>query len=384
MRRMIALLGLFAALVTPGARAEPPAPGAVKGGMVESFDDPAHAGPLEGAPDRRRQTNEAGARDSGPPGSETARSGAPRSDLSDTSGQASPRPRPKMRRRPPPHKPAPAVAVAGQVPPVEPVSALTDWKDLDPDNTLVIDTSQGQVVVELHPEVAPASVARVRRLARDGVYDGLLFHRVIDGFVAQTGNPDNHDGGKSSLPNLPPEFTFRLGADVAHLVVARQGGDNSGFLGALPYESVDEGRMAASPDHRITAWGAYCAGVMGMGRDAAPNSGNSEIFFMRNPARRLERDYTAVGRIILGLDVVRRLAVGEPPAHPDRMTRVTILADLPAPQRPRLQVLNISGPEFKAIVDRARLVRGADFSVCDVDIPVRSPPPTRSADNPIR
>jgi peptidylprolyl isomerase len=219
--------------------------------------------------------------------------------------------------------------------------------------------------------LATQSVAQVQRLTRRGIYDGLLFHRVIEGFVAQTGNPNNHDGGKSDEPNLPPEFTFRLGSDTAHVIVARQGGDNLGFVGATPYESVDEGRMAASPDHRITAWGVYCPGVMGMGRDEAPGSGNSEIFFMREAARRLERGYTVVGRVVQGLDVIRSLPVGEPPAGPERMIRVRLMADLPPQDRPTLQVLNTTGPEFRALADRVRAQRGADFSVCDIDIPVK-------------
>ncbi len=251
-----------------------------------------------------------------------------------------------------------------------PVS-YTDWRAVDTANTLVIDTGKGRVVVELRPEFAPQSVARVQRLAQRGVYDGLLFHRVIDGFVAQTGNPNNHDGGKSDEPNLPPEFTFRLSPQTPHVVVAKQAGDPVGFVGATPYESVDEGRIAASPDHRITAWGVYCPGVMGMGRDEAPGSGNSEIFFMRDAARRLERSYTVVGRVVQGLDVIRNLPVGEPPANPDRMIRVRVMANLPPEERPMIQVLNTNGAEFRALADRVRAARGADFSVCDIDIPVK-------------
>lgn len=89
-------------------------------------------------------------------------------------------------------------------------AAPADWRPVDPENTLVIETTKGRVIVELRPEFAPRGVARIKQLARDGVYDGLQFHRVIDGFVAQTGNPDNRDGGTSALPDLPPEFSFRV------------------------------------------------------------------------------------------------------------------------------------------------------------------------------
>src|SRR5260221_638303 len=83
----------------------------------------------------------------------------------------------------------------------------------DPPQTRVVETPKGRIVVEMAPQLAPLAVERVKRLAREGVYDGLQFHRVIEGFVDQTGNPNNHDGGTSTYPDLPPEFSVRLPAD---------------------------------------------------------------------------------------------------------------------------------------------------------------------------
>eukprot|EP01041_Mallomonas_annulata_P035568 gene35568-58542_t len=80
-------------------------------------------------------------------------------------------------------------------------AAPADTRQLDPENTLVIDTTKGRIVIELRPEFAPQAVARVKQLAREQVYDGLQFHRVIEGFVAQTGNPNNRDGGTSRHPD---------------------------------------------------------------------------------------------------------------------------------------------------------------------------------------
>jgi peptidylprolyl isomerase len=242
-----------------------------------------------------------------------------------------------------------------------------DWRALDPDNTLVVETTKGRIVVEMRSDFAPLAVARVKRLAREHVYDGLLFHRVIDHFVDQTGNPNNHDGGTSAYPNLPPEFTFRL----APHELARTSSDGvEGFVGVTPY--AGEAPSARKADGTIRAWGAYCPGVVGMGREADPASANSEIFFMRDAARRLDRDYTVWGRVVQGLDVVRAVAVGEPPAEPDRMTGVAVLADLPASERPKLEVMDTASPVFRAIVDRARAAKGADFSICDVEVPVRA------------
>ena len=247
-------------------------------------------------------------------------------------------------------------------------ATAADWRPLDPENTLIVDTSKGRIVVEMRPDFAPLAVARVKLLAREHVYDGLLFHRVIDHFVDQTGNPNNRDGGVSAHPDLAPEFTFRL--DPGAQPVMRAAGDaTDSFVGASPFEG--EALSARRADGTIRAWGAYCPGVAGMGRQADPGSANSEIFFIRDAARRLDRDYTVWGKVVLGLDVVRAIAVGEPPAQPDRMLKVQVMADMPPADRPRLEVMDPRSPALKLIVDRARTARGADFSICDVEMPVR-------------
>ena len=242
--------------------------------------------------------------------------------------------------------------------------AAGDWRRLDPENTLVVETSKGRIVAEMRPDVAPLAVARIKLLARERVYDGLLFHRVLDHYVDQTGNPNNRDGGTSRYPNLVPEFRFTL-KDGALDAVARRTSDGiEGFLGVVPIEA------SRSPGKPGTwrAWGVYCAGVAGMGREAALDSANSEIFFMRDASRSLDHDYTVWGRVVEGLDVVRAVSVGEPPAHPDRMIRVRVMADMPAGERPRGEVIDTRSSAFAAAVEAARKARGADFSVCDVGV----------------
>ncbi|WP_369061273.1 peptidylprolyl isomerase [Caulobacter sp. 73W] len=242
-----------------------------------------------------------------------------------------------------------------------------DWRPLDPDNTLLIDTEKGRIVIEMRPEFAPKSVERVKLLAREGVYDGLQFHRVIPGFVAQTGNPNNKDGGTSSHPNLPAEFQFRLPPQTPVAAAAQASDVWSGFLGATPLQAVPP-----KPGQPLRGWGAYCTGVAGMGRQADPATGNSEIFIMLAPTRRLDRDYTVWGRVVGGMDAVQALTAGEPPAKPDHMLKVRVAADLPAAERPKLSVLKEQGPAFKALVAKVRAAKGADFSVCDVEIPTRA------------
>lgn len=242
-----------------------------------------------------------------------------------------------------------------------------DVRQLDPDNTLVIETTKGRIVVELRPEFAPQAVARIKLLAREKVYDGLQFHRVIAGFVAQTGNPNNRDGGVSAHPDLPPEFSFRIPTGAATMVVDRSDG-REGFVGATPFAAVSAQEQAGATDHRLRAWGAYCPGVMGMGRQTDPGTANSEIFFMRAASRRLDHDYTVVGRAVVGLDVLRAVAVGEPPAVPDLMLKVRVAADLPVSERPDLAVLDPRGPSFQARIAAQIQAKGAAFTICDLEI----------------
>lgn len=249
-------------------------------------------------------------------------------------------------------------------------AAPADWRPIDPENTLVIETTKGRVIVELRPEFAPKGVARVKQLAREGVYDGLQFHRVIDGFVAQTGNPDNRDGGTSAHPDLPPEFSFRIPPEAAVVAVERSDA-REGFVGATPFQAVSAAEQARQSDPRLRGWGAYCPGVVGMGRQADPATANSEIFFMRAPARRLDHEYTVVGRVLTGMEAIRTVATGEPPKVPDLMLKARIAADLPEAERPRLEVMNAAGPAFQAKLAALKADKGAAFSVCDVEVPTR-------------
>ncbi len=373
-----ALVGAVAsAALASHTLAEPPPGGANSGGNdggVLSFGDPSQAS----APVRTQDGSLQTVKDT-PPDAKAAKDAKPAPDAPPKPVHKKRKPKPKPKPQPP-ALPLPPLGLGAPMPPppgglaalfAADAASFTDYRPLDAENTLIIDTTKGRIVVELRPDFAPASVARLKTLARRGVYDGLLFHRVIEDFVDQTGNPNNRDGGKSDEPNLPPEFTFRLGADLPRALVARPQGETEGFIGASPYVSVDEQKMAYSPDHRVSAWGAYCSGVVGMGRDADPNSGNSEFFLMRQAARRLEREYTAVGIVVQGLDVVRTVNVGEPPVHPDKMVKVSVMSDLPDNERPRLRVLNTLSPQFATLVAQVRAIRGADFSICDIEVPTR-------------
>ncbi|KAK0330378.1 hypothetical protein LTR94_033096, partial [Friedmanniomyces endolithicus] len=118
--------------------------------------------------------------------------------------------------------------------PVAPAVAAADWRVVPADNLLVIDTSKGRILVEMAPEVAPGHVARIRMLAKAGFYDGVPWHRVIDGFMAQTGDPLGTGEGQSWHPDLKAEFTFRRDAQTPFAAVAAPAGALMGFVQSLP------------------------------------------------------------------------------------------------------------------------------------------------------
>jgi peptidylprolyl isomerase len=245
-----------------------------------------------------------------------------------------------------------------------------DWRTPDPNDVLVIDTNRGRIFVELVPEVAPQFAARVRELAHQHFYDGQTFFRVIDGFMDQTGDPKNNGTGGSSQPDLPAEFMFRRGPATAVAAPVDLTANEVGFIKALPVESQSMMLAAMTKDGKVQAWPLFCAGVAGAARGDNPDSANSQFFLMRADYPKLEKRYTAFGRVIAGQDVVNAIKTGEPVDPPqDKMERVRLLADLPAAERPKIRVVDPNGPWFQAEVARVRAQDGAGFSACDVNIP---------------
>jgi peptidylprolyl isomerase len=262
-----------------------------------------------------------------------------------------------------------AAAAAAPAKPSGPGAA--DWRTPDPNDVMVIDTNKGRILVELVPDVAPQNATRIRALAHENFFDGLRFFRVVENFMDQTGDPQNTGQGGSSKPNVPAEFTFRRGPDLNFVVAADQSVAEVGFVKSLPVMSQSMMLAAMTKDQKVSAWGLYCPGVAGMARDENPDSANSQFFLMRAGYPALEKRYTAFGRVISGMDVVTAIKVGEPVPDPqDRMERVRLLADLPEKDRPKVRVIDPKGPWFKAEIVRVRALKGADFSVCDVQIPV--------------
>ncbi len=162
----------------------------------------------------------------------------------------------------------------------------------DPENTILIELKDGQVVIELLADVAPKHAERMKELARAGAYDNVVFHRVIDGFMAQTGDVEHGDfedgfnirragTGGSSLPDLPAEFS------------------------KLPHDR----------------------GTLGAARSSNPNSANSQFFINFKDNHFLNGQYTVYGRVLSGMEFVDNITRGEPPMNPDRMLSVKVAAD---------------------------------------------------------
>jgi peptidylprolyl isomerase len=151
----------------------------------------------------------------------------------------------------------------------------------DLENMLYMDLESGRVVIELRPDLAPKHVARIKELAREGFYDGIVFHRVIPGFMAQTGDPTGTGRGGSDKPDLPAEFS------------------NEPFV----------------------------RGTVGMARTSDPNSANSQFFINYAETPHLNGQYTVWGQVVEGMEYLDQIAKGEPPASPDKIVQMRVATD---------------------------------------------------------
>ena len=257
-------------------------------------------------------------------------------------------------------------------PPTIPPPGPGDWRPIDAENTLVIDTNKGRILVELYPLAAPATVDQIKTLVRKHFYDGQTFFRVIDGFMDQTGDPKNDGSGGSTLPNLKAEFTFRHTPGAGETDVTPIPAGEVGFVGTMPVVSQPSAMAAMTVDGKVSSFGLFCSGVIGLARAEADDSGNSQFFLMRADHFDLDQKYTAFGRVVFGESVVRAIKVGEPVEAPqDKMVTVQVLADLPAAGRPNPRVVDTSSAYFKTEIDTLHAAQHDDFNPCAVDIPTQ-------------
>jgi len=269
-----------------------------------------------------------------------------------------------------------ATAAPAPAPAATQTAAVDDWRTIAPENLLVIDTNKGRILVEVDPRAAPAHAERIRTLANRGFYDGLKFHRVMRNFMAQTGDPLGTGEGGSDLPDVPGEFAFRRGRDAGFAAVAGAGPGAGvrGVMGSLPIQTQPDAQMFVTADMKVDAGGLFCPGVLGMARANDPNSANSQFFLMTGNNTALNGTYTAFGRVLVGLDVVKLLKIGSDTANgsvvdPDYMTHVRMASAMPEGERPVVRAADPRGAVFAAEVEKVRAARGVGFNICDVTVP---------------
>lgn len=249
-----------------------------------------------------------------------------------------------------------------------------DWRTVNPENLLVLDLPAGPVFVELRPDIAPAHVAQIKTLVRQGFYNGLTFHRVIEGFVAQGGDPKGDGTGGSSLPNLPAEFVKDT-KDVANFVeIGRDRiAARVGFIEGMPVGAQPESLRAFRADRRVELWPLHCPGVLSMARASRPDSANSQFFILLGDARlNLDRTYSVWGIIVDGAENSRRIDRGEPPKRPTPIVRAQIASDMPAKERPKIEVMKTGSESFRKFIEALGAVKeGYVKDVCDINPPRR-------------
>lgn len=263
-------------------------------------------------------------------------------------------------------------AVASPGPPA--LLESDQWRTIAPENLLVIDTTKGRVIVELEPQIAPRHVERVQTLTRQGFYDGQKFHRVLTGFMAQTGDPQGTGEGSSELPDIAGEFTFRRGRG-AFQPVAGGGTGYRGYFNSIPVQTQPDAQMFITADMRVGAHALFCPSIAGMARAGDPDSANSQFYLMTGRSDLLNSQYTAFGRVVAGLEVVRALNAGSEAnngavgAGADVMTRARLADSLPEGERPSVRALDPRSPSFVSRIEATRAARGLTFNVCDVEVP---------------
>ncbi len=264
-------------------------------------------------------------------------------------------------------------------------SQPSDWRALDPENTLYLDLAAGRVVLELAPAFAPLHAANIKTMAREHYFDGLAILRVQDDFVTQWGDPNAdkadkaHALGKASK-TLAPEFERMNAADLPFTVLP----DGDTYA---PEVGFSNGFPAARDPKKGKAWLAHCYGMVGAGRDVAEDSGSgAELYVVIGHApRQLDRNIAVVGRVVQGMELLAALPRGTGPLgfyeKPEQMVpikSVRLAADVPAAERTNLEVLRTDTPTFTALIESRRnrhddwyKVPAGKIDLCNVPIPVR-------------
>lgn len=270
-------------------------------------------------------------------------------------------------------------------------SKPSDWRPLNPNDTLYMDLAQGRVVIELDPAYAPLHARNIRTLAHEHYWDGLAIMRVQDNFVTQWGDPAAEAEHPAHPPRplgnakatIAPEFERDITSDLPFTKLPD--GDvyapEVGFSGGFP--------VARDPKTGKT-WLVHCYGMVGAGRDNAPDSGpGTELYAVIGQApRQLDRNIALIGRVVKGIQYLADLPRGngpmgfyKNPAHDAKILHVRLASDLPPSQRMHLEVLRTDTPTFAALVESRRNrsdawyhYKAGKIDICNVPLPMRKTP----------
>jgi len=249
----------------------------------------------------------------------------------------------------------------------EAVADTENWREADPENIFVFETTKGQVIVEASPAVAPNHVDQFRKIIRSGKYKGTSFHRVLKDFMAQGGDIT----GGSGLPNLNGEFTFqRKPTEMMFDMVGGNAAGTEGYFMGFPMQTQSAFLAEMNTSGTVESWMPHCPGVVSTARTDDPNSANSQFFWMRGRAEHLDKSYTAWGRVISGYTNVKSIKSGSSAnngsvTQPDILISAQVAADMGA-AAPKVLVMQTGGPTF------TNMIAGADVDdVCDLpSVPV--------------
>jgi peptidylprolyl isomerase len=256
-----------------------------------------------------------------------------------------------------------ALAVAGAlvgVATAEPPGDPATWRKVDPENLLQMTIKREPVLIELRPDFAPKHIAQIKKVTRDGNYDALPFHRVIDDFMAQGGEVSAVYMLSTPYPNIPAEFTFKRKVATTPVKWAPGGGE-------APYGYLDGFVVSGQPDAagalqngEAHTYALHCPGIASMARTNEPNSADTQFFLMRQTSSALDAQYTVWGRALTGLEVIRGIKAGPEatdgrlsPGAADKLSKAVIVADLPPAKQPSVWVKRADAPDFAATLDAA-------------------------------
>lgn len=260
---------------------------------------------------------------------------------------------------------------------IEAIVSPNIWREIAPENLLLINTDHGQIVVELNPDFAPAHVAQFQKLATDGTYTDSHFYRVIDAFVAQGGLFE--EDIIATIPSLKNENDRPLSeGEFAPLGNADMFAESVGHIDGFPVaQDTALGRE----------WLLHCPGAMAMARDTDPDSGGTEFYIVLDAQRYLDRNLTVFGRVISGMHYVQKLRRGDraiesgviqPPEDGDKINSIQLASQLDPSDRPTFRVMNTQTPEFEE-AKTAKRVRSDPFfyrtppeilDICGFEVPV--------------